>query len=196
MTRLVGMVESLVASNAEMRLRMDHYETEHARNQGMYIEEGNEPISQSLSSSAFESDLDTSRVYRKLRPRPSNWSISTSQQGSMALTAFSQLTMDDVSNLSILRLPVWSMDLSNTSDYDFDEGDLTPKGSPIREPYLDQDYRDNSDSDEASDEPSGNTDRDVLNDRFRWSTTSSRLWGTPSPGEEYEDMIEHGSLIE
>ena len=77
----------------------------------------------------------------------------------MALTVFSDLTMDDVSNLSILRLPVWSTDLSNASGYDFNEGDLTPKGSPAREPFLTQDltqdHPDNLDYDQASINTSG-----------------------------------------
>lgn len=133
MTRLVGIVEGLVASNADIRTRMDGCEAEqHARTREMHDEGDFELSSLSLSSSAFESDLDTSRVYRKLRPRPSNWSISTSQQGSMALTAFAELTMDDVSNLSIFRLPVWSTDLLNASDYNFNESALAPKRSPVQ----------------------------------------------------------------
>jgi hypothetical protein len=86
------------------------------------------------SSTTFETDLDTSRVYRKLRLRPSLWSLSTGQQGSMALTAFSELTMEDVSNLSVLRLPIWSNELSNADCYDFEGPEATPRDSPTMKP--------------------------------------------------------------
>ncbi|KAH5690376.1 hypothetical protein HBI44_173310 [Parastagonospora nodorum] len=126
MTRLHAMVEDLMASNADMRTRMDQVLTDHPAHRTV-VEEDIDPLSQS----AFETDLDTSRVYRKLRARTSLWSVNTSQQGSMALTAFSALTMDDVSNLSVVRLPVWSKDIVNAFDYEFEEDDFTPQASPV-----------------------------------------------------------------
>jgi hypothetical protein len=120
MTRLARMVESLVARDARV---VD----EHLLSREGITNETNEAlvsVSSSESKTAFENDLNTSRVYRKLGTRPSLWSINTSQQGSMALSAFSNLTMDKVSNLSVIRLSVWSTDLSNASDYDFQRGGL------------------------------------------------------------------------
>jgi hypothetical protein len=120
MTRLARMVESLVARDARV---VD----EHLLSREGITNETNEAlvsVSSSESKTAFEDDLNTSRVYRKLGFRPSLWSINTSQQGSMALSAFSNLIMDKVSNLSVIRLSVWSTDLSNASDYDFQRGGL------------------------------------------------------------------------
>jgi hypothetical protein len=137
MTRLIDLVESLVASNADLQARIDgDHATARDPTQQVIVTEDLSASTSTLSqsSSAFETDLETSRVYRKLRRRTSIWSLSTSQQGSMALTAFSNLTMDDVSNLSVVRLPVWSPDLSNASDYDFEANNLAPSGSLSRLP--------------------------------------------------------------
>jgi len=131
MNRLIDLVENLMASNTDMRARMDALTTNQplALNSPSTMVEAltdSESSLLSLSSSTFEEDLSTSRPYRKLRPSDSSWSISSSEQVSMAISVFSDLTMDHVSNISVLRLPVWSRDLSNASDYYFGVDDAVP----------------------------------------------------------------------
>jgi hypothetical protein len=136
MHHLVEMVGDLVASNAVIRARMDALanEQESDLQPSATTDDELESMASPQASTTFETDLDTSRVYRKLRLRPSLWSLSTGQQGSMALTAFSELTMDDVSNLSVLRLPIWSNDLFNANCYDFEIHEATPRDSPTMKP--------------------------------------------------------------
>jgi hypothetical protein len=120
--RLIDVVEGLIASNVGLRSWIDGLAANSTAAQDPtqlpYTIEDLTLSTSSQSGSAFESDLDTSRVYRKLQSRASIWSLSTSQQGPMALTAFSDLTMDNVSNISVVRLPIWSVDLCIASDYD------------------------------------------------------------------------------
>jgi hypothetical protein len=126
MDRLIGLVEGLVASNTDVRLRIDPLATDYVAGEGVQElpdQEGH--MSSSHLGSAYETDLSTSRPYRKLRQRDSIWSIATSQQKSMATSAFSDLTLDNVSRLSVLCLPVWSEDLSNAEHYHFGEGGTT-----------------------------------------------------------------------
>jgi hypothetical protein len=131
MTRLAHMVEGLVARDMLM-----HMDKQMLARHGIGIEDNNAyvPCSSTQSITAFKDDLNTSRVYRRLGTRPSLWSISTSQQGSMALSAFSTLTIDNVSNLSVLRLPVWSTDLFNASGYNFQRRNPSPRDSPVAVP--------------------------------------------------------------
>jgi hypothetical protein len=91
------------------------------------------------SSSTSESDLHTSRVYRKLCPCNSAWYLNTSQQGSMALSAFSDLTMEMVSNISVFRLPILCTDLFNYSDYPHEYSQQIsfngPKSCTLHDPF-------------------------------------------------------------
>ncbi len=66
----------------------------------------------------FESDLESSRVYRKaLRD-----TIDGSFRGSMLSTAwsiFSDLSMSDISTVSVIALPISAADLTNGQHYNF-----------------------------------------------------------------------------
>jgi hypothetical protein len=136
MNRLVDMVEGLVADSADLQARMDGIAADHdaTRDPTHTSHTAEDLIASTLSqsSSTFEADLDSSYVYRKLRPRASIWSLSTSQQGSMALTVFSNLTMDCISNLSVIRLPIWSSNLFNASEYVEDLRTVSSKSIGLR----------------------------------------------------------------
>lgn len=98
MNRLEDLVEALVASNTDLRIRIDALAIDHASlPHGSVAEAAGNP---------YEADLSTSRVYRKVRPQDSIWSISDSERGSMALSAFSDLTLANISTISVLCLPM------------------------------------------------------------------------------------------
>jgi hypothetical protein len=101
---------------------------------------------------AFEEDLNNTRVYKRVKPSGSTWSNGSSHQASMALSAFSNLTLADVSIVSVFCLPVYCEDLSNAGDYGFGKQEVTmdvvaesyriayPRWFLVREEYLSNNY--------------------------------------------------------
>jgi hypothetical protein len=72
------------------------------------------------SQFSFESDLDTSRVYRRTRPYPlEDASFTSSAIRTHVWSIFSGLSLSQVSNISALALPVYSDDISNSQRYNF-----------------------------------------------------------------------------
>jgi hypothetical protein len=134
MNRLVELVETLVSSNTDLQIRVDALAIDHALL--------SPPSATELVSDGYEADLSTSRVYRKLRPRDSIWSISDSQRGSMALSAFSDLTLGNISIISALCLPLWSTDLSNAEHYRFGRNGLNLTMEDLRSRYPEVDFPD------------------------------------------------------
>jgi hypothetical protein len=137
MNRLVDLVESLVSSNTDLQIRIDALAIDHASL--------SPPPPAEFVSNTYEADLSTSRVYRKLRPRDSIWSISDSQRGSMALSAFSDLTLGNISIVSVLCLPLWSTDLSNAEHYRFGRDGLNLTMEDLRTRYPEIDFPDAED---------------------------------------------------
>jgi hypothetical protein len=93
---LVDLVDELVSSNADLRIRIDALTMDPASlapaSQLMATIQEDE-MSQSKSSRPFEVDLQTSRVYQRVWPRDSIWTPTSSQRGSMELSTFSELTL-------------------------------------------------------------------------------------------------------
>jgi hypothetical protein len=122
MSHLIDRVERLVASNPDLQDRID------AQTEGPALpapllqvttNSAEEDKLRTLSSSPFEYDLQNSKVYRRLRPRDSVWYLNSSQCSLMALSRFSELTLGDLSTVSVFKQPVWSTDLSNAEHYNF-----------------------------------------------------------------------------
>jgi hypothetical protein len=139
MNHLVDLVDKLVASNADLRIRidaltMDPVSLASASIPIATIQE--DEMSQSKSSRTFEVDLQTSRVYQRVRPRDSIWTLTSSQRGSMALSIFSALTLGDLSAVSVCNLPVWSTDLSNAEHYRFGQNSSTISTAETKEQQL------------------------------------------------------------
>ncbi|KAF2692134.1 hypothetical protein K458DRAFT_354399 [Lentithecium fluviatile CBS 122367] len=129
--QLTQTIERLIQSNGEIRSRIDAMSIDHTPVAPTSLGSTSEATSNSDSQKwAFEEDLNNSRVYKKLRPQDSAWSISNSERASMALSIFSDLTLANVSAISVLRLPVWSNDLSNPAHYRFE--------SDIRALFIDE----------------------------------------------------------
>jgi hypothetical protein len=60
----------------------------------------------------------------------------------MALSAFSDLTLAEISVISVFCLPVWSADLSNPADYRFGREGLTATMHELAERYPDIEFSD------------------------------------------------------
>lgn len=142
MHRLVELVEGLVVSNTNLRIRLDTLVMDHASalaptSAMISAESSTSSASFAKASRPFEEDLNRSRVYRNLRSRPSLYSISSSRRGSMALSAFSDLMLGNISIISLLCLPAWSCDLSNSSHYRFGKEGLVLTINELAEKYPD-----------------------------------------------------------
>lgn len=144
MHRLVELVESLVESNTDLRNRLDDIAADHASvhvntRASSVLVSSTSTTAPTILPRGFEEDLNRSRVYRKLRPRDSIYSIDSSQRASLTSSAFSELSLGDVSIVSVLCLPVWSVDLGNAEYYRFGrEGlTLTIAELAVRYPHID-----------------------------------------------------------
>lgn len=95
------------------------------------------PETASMSSSQFETDLESSWVYRRAKRKSMDFSMRSSIVRSNAWSMFSGLSLSDVSIIAVLALPVYSDDLANPQHYDFgSRQQATPK--PPEEPNLDK----------------------------------------------------------
>ena len=141
LNHLISRVERSLASDPDLQDRIDA-ETEDPALPTPPLQltatSAEEDRLRSISSSPFEEDLQKSKVYQRLRPRDSMWSIDSSQRGSMALSKFSELTLGDLSIISVFKLPIWSTDISNAEHYDFEVDNSTRTGlqSNLMQPRM------------------------------------------------------------
>ena len=146
MARLCDRVEQVLASNQDMgrRLRDIDHDTIHkaastvmnprddasTKSSGTVTPpihpSGNLPevIQRNQFGFAFEEDLFASRVYRKPLFSDSGESLITSAARTTSSSILSALSLTDVSNISILAIPIYSHEISNSNRYSF--GDFHP----------------------------------------------------------------------
>ena len=139
--RLCDRVEQVLASNQDMgrRLRdMDHNTIRRAASTVISSRDdastkssgtvtppihppGNLPevIQRNQFGFAFEEDLFASRVYRKPLFSDSGESLVTSAARTTSSSVLSALSLTDVSNISILAIPIYSHEISNSNRYSF-----------------------------------------------------------------------------
>lgn len=73
----------------------------------------------SSTSVLFEGALSESRVYRRIKRDSLDVSIRSSVARTHAWSIFSGLSIGDISNISVLALPVYSNDINNPQHYAF-----------------------------------------------------------------------------
>ena len=144
---LVELVESLVESNTDLRNRLDDIAADHASayvntRPSSFLPSSTSITAPTILPREFEEDLNRSRVYRKVRPRDSIYSINSSQRASLTSSAFSELSLGDVSIVSVLCLPVWSVDLGNAEYYRFGREGLTLTIAELAVRYPDINFSD------------------------------------------------------
>ena len=154
MTRLCDLVERVLANNRDMsrRLRnMDDKPSHIPRPPGLDPEDdartsssrtvtppppglspGNftENVQRSKFGFAFEEDLFSSSVYRKPLFSDSRLSLVTSAARTTASSILSALSLTDVSNISILAVPIYADEISNQDRYSFGDFYLEPPNMP------------------------------------------------------------------
>jgi hypothetical protein len=75
----------------------------------------------------FQDDLEASRPYRNAHRDSMDFSLRTSIAPSHVLSAFSGLSLGDISNLSVIALPIHAGDITNSCHYGFG-------GQPLEQP--------------------------------------------------------------
>lgn len=153
MTRLCDLVQQVLASNQEMSLRLrnlDDKTSEIAKPTATKVDNDASTtssrttypdlvnVSQGTQRNhfgfAFEEDLLASRVYRKPLYSDSRESLVTSAARTTASSILSALSLTDVSNISILAVPIYAHEITNSCRYDF--GDFNPHTPDGREQHL------------------------------------------------------------
>ncbi|KAL9084237.1 MAG: hypothetical protein Q9165_008148 [Trypethelium subeluteriae] len=149
--RLSGLVESILKSNLSIRTRIrdngaasDHYtvrsisETD-AKRQITYQKETDGDIAfladENVPVIGFEAELSVSRVYAKSMRKDSTESLLTSAYRITPSSMFSALSLSDVSNLSLVAVPIYAQDISNAHRYIW--SNLQTHESLSREALLD-----------------------------------------------------------
>ena len=72
---------------------------------------------------AFEEELGRSWVYKRARKDGENCSIFSSAARTASWSMLSGLSLSDISDISVLRLPVYAEDLANSEHYEFSGGE-------------------------------------------------------------------------
>ena len=139
-TRLCDLVEQVLASNQDMSRRLralddapaiptsaasltSNDDTNYTPSMPGMLPVESEPVGVQANTYefAFEEDLQASRVYRKPLCSGSRESLVTSAARTTASSILSALSLTDVSNISILAVPISAYEISNSSRYDFGE---------------------------------------------------------------------------
>lgn len=146
MVRLSHLVEQVLAKNEEMSLRLRNIDNAVAKKgQSTTLKHDGDASTPSIrtvtpppgpftdvtegiqrkdAGFAFEEDLIASRVYRKPLFSESGESLVTSAARTTASSVLSALSLTDISNISILAVPVYAHEISNSARYTF--GDFRP----------------------------------------------------------------------
>ena len=143
MTRLCELVEQVLATNQDMSRRLRNMDGKRSRSPDSDREDDAstcssdtvtlplpglprdglpENVHRSQFGFSFEEDLFASRVYRRPLFSDSGLSLATSAARTTASSILSALSLTDVSNISILAVPVYADEISNQDRYTF--GDL------------------------------------------------------------------------
>jgi hypothetical protein len=69
--------------------------------------------------SEFETDLESSKVYRRAKRKSMDFSFHSSIAPSNAWSMFSGLSLDDVSIIAVIALPIYPDDITNAQHYSF-----------------------------------------------------------------------------
>ncbi|KAG9233974.1 hypothetical protein BJ875DRAFT_510847 [Amylocarpus encephaloides] len=138
------LVEQLLLSNLDISRRLksledvnsvqsdlkscleEHQDEENAMDDLNSMQSGHTDIT--LPSTVHDA-LYTSRVYKRTRMYESDVSFSTSTLRPHAFSVFSELTLSDISSLSVIALPLYLADVSNGEYYHFGEYIDTEKAS-------------------------------------------------------------------
>ena len=115
----------------------------------------------------FDQDLSSSKVYRRARKRGSAESLRSSAAFSFGWSCLSEMSLGDISNISVISLPIHIHELSNQAHY--------RSGPQAMEPAMSTSVQEEILSKEANMQ-----DKDVKQDADTIEETSSLISSSPS----------------
>ena len=89
------------------------------RTTSMILDNSSTGLPSIVFHSAFESDLNDSRVYKRTQPYECDVSFTSSAVRSHSWSVFSGLSLSQISSISVIALPVYSHEISNKEWYGF-----------------------------------------------------------------------------
>ena len=119
MTRLCDLVQQVLSSNQEMSLRLRGLDDKTAETVIPAAPNVPEGLQRNQFSFAFEEDLLAARVYCRPLYDYSRDSLVTSAARTTASSVLSALSLTDISNISILAVPIYAHEISNSCRYHF-----------------------------------------------------------------------------
>lgn len=155
MDRLCDLVEEVLANNLDMSLRLRGFESRLADNFGALatVENTSESARSTIASetkqlrgppgnpvpehnfrSAFEEDLDASKVYKRALYNRSQSSLISYAARSTSSSILSGLSLGDVSVIAVFALPLYSSDITNNQHYTFGDVPEQPLNLVAGEP--------------------------------------------------------------
>ncbi|CAM1510836.1 Fc.00g083490.m01.CDS01 [Cosmosporella sp. VM-42] len=85
------------------------------------------PETTTVPSFEFETDLDASRVYRRAKRHSMDYSFRSSTAPSKPSSIFSGFSLDDISIIAFIALPLYPQDIANPQHYDFGDDSQSQK---------------------------------------------------------------------
>ncbi|KAH8650456.1 CDC24 calponin-domain-containing protein [Ilyonectria robusta] len=92
------------------------------------------PKRSSLVEFEFERDLKASHVYRRAKRDTMDFSVRSSVARTHAWSIFSGISLSNISEISVLALPLYAEDIANPQHYDFGHETVQPK--PLFSPTV------------------------------------------------------------
>jgi hypothetical protein len=89
------------------------------RTTSMILDNSSTGLPSIVFHSAFENDLNDSRVYKRTQPYECDVSFTSSTVRSHSWSVFSGLSLSQISSISVIALPVYSHEISNKEWYEF-----------------------------------------------------------------------------
>lgn len=138
MTELTTLVEQVLGNNEEVSRRLECLEIHPVNRELLIVSEsqnaiGSEGQDEKSSSATFEQDLYASPVYTRTMEGKSNLSLPLSTRHSTARSFLSNLSFADVSDISVLSLPISTAEIWNHHHYMMEQDRVTKKHASPRE---------------------------------------------------------------
>lgn len=138
MTELTILVEKVLGNNEEVSRRLECLEIHPVNREFVIASEpqnasGSEGQDEKSSSATFEQDLYASPVYARTMKGKSNLSLPLSTRHSNARSFLSNLSLADVSDISVLSLPISTAEIWNYHHYMTEQDRMSKKHASPRE---------------------------------------------------------------
>jgi hypothetical protein len=140
----------------------------------------------------FEAELQSSRVYRNLGSRNSTYTYSSDARASMARSAFSNISLGNVSIVAVTYLRLWCADLTNAEHYRFGHHDPALESRLTELAELEPAIYSPVRSRIATEQGDGASDEDSASQYSRDEDEYALADDDPADGKDYAHVVDFG----